>query len=56
MEKKLGLGTQSHLYYVRIGSVLGGARVACQVGKDSGDFCELVVCANHFVCVELVGV
>lgn len=29
VEKKSGLGTQSHSDYVRLGSVSGGARVAC---------------------------
>lgn len=51
--RKLGLGTQLDLDYVGLGSVSGGVRIACHVLRDLVDFCELVVCDNRFVCVEL---
>ena len=56
MEKKLGVGTQSHPDYVRLRSVSGGARVACHVWRDLVDCCILVGCENRFVCEEIVGV
>ena len=56
VERKSDKGTQSHPDYVRLGSVSGGAKVACHVRRDVADYCSLVCCANRFVCVELGGV
>ena len=56
MEKKSAKRTQSHPYYVRLGSVSGGARVTYHVRRDLVDYCRLVERANRFVCVELGGV
>ena len=56
VEKKSGVGTQSHPDYVRLGSVSGGGQVACHVQKDFVDCCILVVCENRFVCVEISGI
>lgn len=56
VERKSHRGPQSHPAYVRLGSVSGGAKVACHVRRDLADFCSLTSCANRFVCVELRGV
>ena len=56
VERKSDKGTQSHPDYVRLGSVSGGAKVACHVRRDVADFCSLVSCVSRFVCVELGGV
>ena len=56
VERRSDKGTQSHTDYVRLGSVSGGAKVACHVRRDLADFCSQVVCTNRFVCVELGGV
>ena len=56
VEHKSDKGTQSHPDYVRLGSVSGGAKVACHVRRDVADFCSLLSCANRFGCVELGGV
>ena len=56
VERLSDRGTQSHQHFVRLGSVSGGAKVACHVRRDLVDFCSLVCCANRFVCVELGGV
>ena len=56
MERKSDKGTQSHSDYVRLGSVSGGAKVACHVRKDVVDCYSLISCMNRFVCVELGGV
>ena len=52
----MGVGTQWHPDYVRLGSVSGGGKVACHVRKDIVDCCVLVGCENRFVCVEIGGV
>ena len=56
VERRSDKGTQSHPDYVRLGSVSGGAKVACHVRRDVADFCSLVSCTSRFVCVELGGV
>ena len=38
---------------MRLGSVSGGGKVACHVGRDFVDCCVLVGCENRFVCVEI---
>ena len=56
VERKSDKGTQSHPDYVRLGSVSGGAKVACHIRRDLADFCSQVICTNRFICVELGGV
>ena len=56
VERKSDRGTQSHPDFLRLGSVSGGAKVACHVRTTVADYCSLVSCANRFVCVELEGV
>ena len=56
VEKKSGVGTESHTDYVRLGSVSGGGKVACHVPRDIVDCCVLVGCENGFVCVDIGGV
>ena len=56
VDKKSGVGTQSHPNYVRLGLLSGGGKVACHVRRDLADFCMLVGCENRFVCVEIGGV
>ena len=53
MEKKLGVGTQLHPDYVRLGSVSGGGKVGCHLRKDLVDCCMLVGCESRFVCMEI---
>lgn len=55
VEKQSEKGTQSHPNYVSLGSMSGGARVACHVPRNLVDFCKLVEFANHFLCLELKG-
>ena len=55
-ERKSNKGTQSHPDFVRLGSVSGGAKVACHVRRTVADYCSLVCCENRFVYVELGGV
>ena len=51
-----GSGTQSHLDYVRLGSVSVAHRLAGFVRRDLVDVCRLVECMYRFVCVEIGGV
>ena len=56
VERKGGRGTQSHLDFVRLGSVSAAHRVACFVLRSLVGVCRLVECAHQFVCVEIGGV
>ena len=56
VQKRSGVGIQSHPDYVRLGSMSGGGKVACHVWRDLVDCCVLVGCQNRFVCVEIGGV
>ena len=56
VERKSDKGTQSHPDFVRLGSVSGGAKIACHVRRPVADYSSLVSCTNRFVCVELGGV
>ena len=56
VERRGGRGTQSHLDFVRMGSVSVAQRVACFILRSLVDTCRLVECAHRFVCVEIGGV
>ena len=56
VEKRSGTGTQSYPYYVWLGFVSGGGKVACHVRRDLVDYCVLAGCENRFICVEIGGV
>ena len=54
VERKSGVGTQSHTDYVRLGSVSGVGKVACHKRNlDLIHCCVLVGCENRFICLEI---
>lgn len=56
MERKLGVGTQSHTDFVRFSIVTRALRMSGFIRKNLVHYCKLLESALRFVCMEISGV